>query len=306
MDPFEASVTASSLVEATARARAVRDRRSHLLEEQIQPRIDGHLAAYQIVVDDLKAVHAAIADQTDLDLGAHTRLTAVWEMSGRAISLADGLIDQLRRGYGPQTVGTARLMHESAVLLEAFTIAPEQLVRRWLEEGHVPQKDARAELEKLAIEGALIAAESGTRIESDPRFKAIVASLVAEGLPEDADPAAAVAFIAREEYKEFSHKRGGHNDRPGLTYARDADLRRFVYGSHPDPLARAYFVEEAGHDIERVVIVVGYAFARFLFGPAYQQDRIGRLREGLEAVRRELPLDDVARDCLAAATEHLA
>jgi len=56
---------------------------------------------------------------------------------------------------------------------------------------------------------------------------------------------------------------------------------------------RAGYVEE-GHDIERILIVVGFTFAEFL-GPRYQQETIWKLQEGFAAVRQELPLPVIAR-----------
>ncbi len=300
MSAFEPTVAVTAPDPAVELTRAAWDRRCSCLGAVVQPRIAGHLHAYQLVIDDLANVHAAIADQTDLDLSDYTRPLAIWEMSGRAISLAHALIDQLRREYAAQTVGTARLMHESTVLLEAFLVAPPALVSKWLDGEHIPQRDARAEQGKLAVEGSHIAKESGAPLEGDPRYRALVASLGPTGLHGDADPETVIRHIAREEYREFSHERGGHNDRQGLTFARTATLRRFVYGRQPDPLVRAEFVEEAGHDIERVLISVGYAFARVFLGSTYQTEHIHRLQAGLDAVRRELPLDRSARASLTA------
>jgi len=297
---FDSTVTTTLPDPAVGLTRTAWDQQCLRLSAVVQPRIDGHLLAYQLVVDDLASAHAAIADQTELDLSAHTRHVAIWEMSGRALSLAGALIDQLRRGYASQTIGTSRLMYESTVLLEAFLVAPPAFVMKWLDGGHIPQRDARTEQGKLAVEGSRIAMESGSPLEADPRYRALVASLGPTGLAEDADPQTVIQHIAREEYREFSHPRGGHNDRAGLVYARTATLRRFVYGKQPDPLVRAEFVEEAGHDIERVLISVGYAFARFFLGSAYQTERIHSLQAGFDAVRQEIPLDGDARASLSA------
>jgi hypothetical protein len=269
----------------------------------LQPRIDSHLDVYQAAVDDLARTHALLIDQSDLDLRSYTRSVVVWELVGRAISLAHALIDQLRRGYGPQTVGTTRLMYEAASLLEAISEAPEEIARKWLDGDHIPMREARKHLIALAMRSSQEAAAAGSAVETNPAYQAIVVEI--EATPEYRDfiekrrgpdgtapegIAAIVEYISREEYGELSHQRGGHNDRSGLTFARDIALKQFVYGPHPDPHVLAKCVEDAGHDIQRVVIVVGYCFAFFFLGADYQKNVIVSLQDSFERVRDEQPL----------------
>lgn len=271
-------------------------------ERALRPKIEGHIDTYQAGIDALAQTHAELIDRSDLDIDEATRSTAVWDLSGRAISLADALIDQLRRGYGPQSIGTTRLMFEAVTLLEAMTEAPEEVVRKWLEGRHVPVREAREHLITLAVRSAEESAQAGeavvdnaayqalsAEIEATPDYQDFIEKRRAEGrAPEGI--AALVEYISRGEYGELSHKRGGHNDREGMAHARDARLRQYFYGPHPDPRALAEYVDLAGHDIQRVVIVTGYAFARFFLGSDYQRDLVGALQHSFETVRRTLPL----------------
>jgi hypothetical protein len=54
-------------------------------------------------------------------------------------------------------------------------------------------------------------------------------------------------------------------------------------------------VEKAGHDIERVLIIVGYTLARFFYGPAYQENTIHPLQRARSALRHDMPLGKAAK-----------
>jgi hypothetical protein len=248
-------------------------------ERFLRPAIEAHLDTYQHGIDFLAFAHAQVIDRSDLDLAEATRSTAVWDIAGRAISLANALIDQLRRGYGPQTIGTTRLMFEAVSLLEALIEAPEIVVRKWLDGKHIPMSEARKHMVTLAVRSVEESAEAGEGVLDNPAYQTLAADIEAtleyekfiQEKQEGTAPegiAAIVEHIHREEYDELSHKRGGHNDRESLEFARDARLRQYVYGPHPDPRVQAGYVVNAGHDIQRVVIVAGFAFAKFFFGPS--------------------------------------
>lgn len=271
-------------------------------EQTLRPRIDAHLDMYQAGIDAIARTHAEIIDRCDLDLGESTRSVAVWDLGGRAISLANALIDQLRRGYASQSIGTMRLMFEAASLLEAFTEAPENVVRKWLDGGHVSVADARKHLITLAERSIEESKQTGNPVPDNPDYQSLVASI--EAMPEYEQfmakrlaqgkalesIAAIVDFLNSGEYDELSHKLGGHNDRDGLMYARDASLRQYFYGPHPDPRVLASYVNDSGHYLQRVVIVVGYALSKFFLGPDYQRNDVAAIQQSFEAVRGTLPL----------------
>jgi hypothetical protein len=271
-------------------------------ERLLRPKIDEHLDIYQGAIDELARTHALLVEQSDLDAHPRTRSIAIWELAGRALSLAHALIDQLRRGYGPQTIGTTRLMFEAATLLEAFSEAEEETVRKWLDGGHVPVSEARKHLIALAERSSEEAAQAGSAVEANPAYLALVAELEAtsdyqefiDRRRESRSPTDGVAvvieYLNRGEYGQLSHQRGGHNDRAGLSFARDVRLKQFFYGPHPDARVLAKHVDEASHDIERVVIVVGFCIARFFLGPDYQEETIKPMQRSFETVRLALPL----------------
>ena len=301
---FEPDVRRSSLPESVVERRLQNSLHYEQQEERLRESIYAHLTAYQTAVEELIRGHSMLANETDIDLRAETRWVALWELSGRCISLAHALLVELRNGLTAQVSGTSRLMFEAVSLLEAFTVAPDDLVRQWLDGKHVPQRKAREQLNQLAEEGAGIEDDHqfqalAAAIRADPRYRARAAEQKKQGAPASGGVADLLTFVSSAEYQELSHARGGHNDRPGLRDSVDPELRLFHYGPHPDPEVRAVYVQQAGHDIERVVIVVGYTLSRFFFGPAYQENRIHTLQRALRTVREERPLLGAAKSSKA-------
>jgi hypothetical protein len=51
------------------------------------PRIEAHLLAYEVCLQELGAFHSQIGDHSDLDLEGSSRQVAAWFISGRVIGL---------------------------------------------------------------------------------------------------------------------------------------------------------------------------------------------------------------------------
>jgi len=83
--------------------------------------------------------------------------------------------------------------------------------------------DARSQIKELAEKLTLDAQAAGAGFEDDPRYKALASGMVQAGGPAEGGPGELVEWLAREEYAEHSHARGGHNDRAGLRFARYQD-----------------------------------------------------------------------------------
>jgi hypothetical protein len=233
------------------------------VEKVLQPRLDGHLQAYRLAVEPLVDFHRKLVEETDLDLAAETRWVAIWEMSGRCLALAKALIDQLSQGWGPETVGVARVLHEGANLLMTF-VESEEVGHRWREGEHVRPGEARN----------LVA----TSYQED--LERIVAEL---GIEVDAN----MRQIQNEVYRRLSQ--GAHNDRPGFADSIARDLREFAYGPHPDPRVRALYVEFGGELIEQIVMEVGHALGR-IYGDGFYIREVQPLVHAIHAVREQMPI----------------
>jgi len=263
---LEPPIGRRDLPDAVQAARRGADELTARLDAAIQPRIDAHLSIYEEAVERLISTHRALVDQTDLEIGAATRWAAIWELSGRCLAISKVLIHDLRGGFASEAIGTVRALHEANQLLGALTFhEEEEAVRRWLAGDYVTPQQARTILgskQALALERMR---EAGIE-------------------PVGGD----VVELGREIYGFMSesahHRRGGFRD------SISPDLRRFVFGPHPDARIRATYVEYAGHLLEEVVMVVGDAFADFL-GRDYYTNTVTPLIQSLERVREQMPLD---------------
>src|SRR5205085_519237 len=103
------------------------------------------LEFYRQTLDWLLAHHKNFAHGTSHDLGEAERPNAVWKLSGEAIAYASALVELLNLGYTGQTWALMRAIHEVDRLLVAVTDENEdRIVRRWLDNKEIKQKDARA------------------------------------------------------------------------------------------------------------------------------------------------------------------
>src|SRR6266540_3292455 len=85
--PVPSAVAAARLENAAAEANLV---------QLLQPRIEGNLGACQHALDVLVEQHRHVAEASDIDLETETRWVALWELSGRCLSVANLLLDELR------------------------------------------------------------------------------------------------------------------------------------------------------------------------------------------------------------------
>src|SRR4051794_9832831 len=97
---FEPPIRAKQeLPQAVVEARAAADAEAERLTEILEPRIEGHLQAYQEILDALCEDHRQVGDTMDFGLGGRTRWTAVWELAGRCLGLSNCLLVELRGGF---------------------------------------------------------------------------------------------------------------------------------------------------------------------------------------------------------------
>lgn len=250
-----------------AALREIANAQAEHFDAELQPRIDTHIAVYQETVNALIVVHRALADETDIELGADTRWAAIWEMSGRCLAISNVLLHDLRGGFASEGIGSLRALHEASQLLSALSFhEEEEVVRRWLAGEFIRPREARDVQRRKQALALQRMAEAGVE-------------------PEGGD----VAELGRDIYSTLSE--GSHHQRSVMAESMAPALRRFAYGPHPDARNRASQVDYAGELLEEVIIIVGDAFADILGRDFYVQ-QVRPLQEALAQVREEAPLSD--------------
>jgi hypothetical protein len=267
-DPFEPVVRKAQLDPEVTKLRQIAAAEAAALNAIVEPLLDRHIEAYAAAVDSLEFTHVAIADKTDIDLGADTRWTATWELTGRCISICRVLLHDLRGGFGGEAIGTLRALHEATMLLGAVAFhGDRRTARRWLEGKYIPYKEATAVVGK---QNEL----ARTRMEE-------------AGIPDDGTD---VVKLGQQIYGMMSE--GAHHRRAALEENLAPRLRQYAYGGpHPSAHVRAGNVSYCGHFLEEVVIVVGSAFADIL-GPEYYKSGVQPILNSLRDVRERAPIED--------------
>ena len=262
---LEPPIHGQELAGEIAALRQTADAQAADLNAAIQPLIERHIAVYQSAVDALIETHRALADETDMEMGANTRWAATWEMSGRCLAISNVLLHDLRGGFASEAIGNLRALHEASQLLSALSFhEEEEVVRRWLAGDYIRPRDAR---------------------EVQGRKQALTLERMQEAgvEPEGGD----VVELGREIYGLLS--KGSHHQRSVMSESVSPALRRFSYGPHPDARNRASQVEYSGHLLEEVIMIVGDAFADLL-GRDYYINSVRPLVASLEEVRAEAPM----------------
>jgi hypothetical protein len=93
------------------------------LDAVLQPRIDAHIEALAQEVGRIIEAHRRIADDTDLELQAETRWSAIWELSGRCLAICRVILHDLRGGFTSEAVGSLRSLWEASILLVAVALS---------------------------------------------------------------------------------------------------------------------------------------------------------------------------------------
>ena len=235
------------------------------VREELQPRIDGNLLACRTVLLRLQVIHQQVIEQSDIDLNASTRWVALWELSGRCLALGSALVEQVRTGFGPESVGTMRVIHEACNLLHAIADDDSgDLTRRWLAGETIMQRALADHLDELEGEAIAIIDALGMQLDVD---------LVAGN---------------REIYHRLSQP--AHNARPGFADSIARPLRLFAYGPHPDIRANTVYVEMTGVLVESCLIAAGHALTAIIGGSFYT-DAVIPLIEERQTIEKTMPVD---------------
>jgi hypothetical protein len=231
--------------------------------------IAAHVTTLRMVLDTLEADHQAIADQRDFDLVGDTRYAATWQLAGRCIGLARGVVALVEARYCAETLALARTLHECSRLLDAVSDREDgtELLQRWLDDerkGYVRPWEARAAEER-----------------ADRRHRQVM-------LEAGAKPIEPSAHLSGEMYDHLSWT--SHNRRRAVQDFVDVELHRMVRGPHPDARVVAVYANWVGLLVEETLLSVGYALARFAGGASYLRDRQIPLQHAIRAAREDSPL----------------
>jgi hypothetical protein len=235
----------------------------------LEPRIEAHIAAYEIALQELEDFHQRLADETDLDLIGDTRLAAVWQMAGRCIGLARAILVLLRLGFCGEAVVLGRSLHEADRLLDAFADSQEcDLLDQWLsDEGRhrwVRPRETREARDRSEL-----------RLDEAMRQA---------GVP----PVKRTWNLSDELYDRYSA--AAHNRRAWVQDAVSPDLRTMARGPHPSTIRRAVTIASVGGLVEEAVQSIGDALSRF-YGPKFFAKHIQPLITSFKAMRDTQPLD---------------
>lgn len=267
-DPFadvEPPIAPAVLPTEVRAQRELADGDYQRLDSEWQPRIDAHLYALQRAVDSEIIAHRAIADRTDIALAVDTRWSAIWELSGRSLSICQVVLHDLRGGFTSQATGNVRSMYEAAELLTALSFHREDTdLRRWLAGEWVRPKAAREVMQRKQAAAHERMVEVGEVPEGD---------IMKSGLA-----------IYDDLSQAAHHRRGGFPD------ALSVDLRQFSYGPHPNAEVRARNVLVVGHLLEMALMSVIDALADVLHDRAYFHENWATLSSSMGEVRRSHPL----------------
>ncbi|MBS1870284.1 MAG: hypothetical protein JSS99_11540 [Actinobacteria bacterium] len=250
----------------TVRARRAAEDLFEETRHHVQTSIEGRLAAYRSVLDDLGELLRIPLDTSVLDLTADTRWTAVWQVSARTISMTYGLLAQIEAGLGEECFATARAIHEANLLIQVF-VDPEEtsLLRQWLRD--VPPKPSTI---RKAIE------------RSDRRENARRQTAGEEG------------FDSRRELLEALYRglsSSAHLQRSSTQRGVSVTRRTLVVGPDPDWGVRAYHTVWAGAVVWEVVnyVMLGQTVAG---GSALMEPIADAFNARLEAADEEFPISE--------------
>jgi hypothetical protein len=257
------------------------------LDEALQQLIDAHIAVYAEEIERVIAAHKAVADETDLEIRAATRWSAIWELSGRCLAISRVVIHDLRGGFASEAIGSLRALFEAMYLVAAIVFGPG-------EEGQAAEAcEEDAQGRETANEDVLPKWLAGEWVRPKTAREAVARKekLAKERMREARVPfeGRGVATVGAELYDLLSQP--AHHRREGFRETVSVELREFTYGPHPNAEVRARHVEFAGHLLETALLVVIDGLADII-GRDYAREAAPAMQARLEQVRRDAPLPE--------------
>lgn len=239
-------------------------------ERVVKTRASAQYTACRFVLDQLQAWHRALADETDLELVAYSRSSAVWLLSGRMLGLAEAMWVQINAGISNEIMVTGRAIHEAARVLPVLRDIEEgELLHIWLRDDgkyrYVKPKNARDALARYE--------------------EKLGEAMTQKGLPKI--PGSTEAM--EEMYDRLS--RSAHNRRSACLDSTWEPGRMMAYGRHPSPFRRGAAVEWGCAMTVEVALSVADGLEIF-YGYGFAVKSVAPLIQSIEAVREAEPLDE--------------
>jgi hypothetical protein len=239
-------------------------------ELYLEAGITQHLETCGAAIDHLCAAHAALAQAAGEILAEESAWTAIWEMTGRCLSLSRAFLDQLSHGFVLESLVTARAIHEACMLVAVFVSendTADPLWPRWLRDEWIPPSTVQKRYDRIEA-----------RLQEQMRARGI------QPLGRLRDPAARL-------YDALSA--AAHSRRSGVASAVSPGLpRTFAYGPHPGLQTRASHVSYGTTLIIHVVQGVGNALtAAVPDGAEFNAETVQPLLDQLRGLYEGLPLD---------------
>jgi hypothetical protein len=263
-DKFDVPVT-PGLVANHVRAARQRGGKANAQNTKILgPRIEAHLLAYEVCLQELGAIHSQIGDHSDLDLEGSSRQVAAWFISGRVIGLLNAGLSLCRAGFASEVVPILRTAHEATQLLRAVSMHRDaSVLRDWLRDQHVKPSRVRA------AEG-----RNQKYISEEMRDMGV-------------EPPGRTRQSMEALYKNLSEM--AHVKRSRILEIASIESREMPVNGHPDATIRAFYVYLLGIHVMDAVSAVGFAL-----GISRGDEVVVRTQETLATLQelvRKIPID---------------
>ncbi len=137
-DKFDVQVTPGPVANHVRAARQREGKANAQNTKILGPRIEAHLLAYEVCLQELRVFHSQIGDHSDLDLDGSSRQVAAWFISGRVIGLLNAGLSLCRAGFASEVVPILRTAHEATQLLRAVSMHRDaNVLQDWLQDKHI-------------------------------------------------------------------------------------------------------------------------------------------------------------------------
>lgn len=219
------------------RVRAARQRQGRANARNtkiLEPRIEAHLLAYEVCLQELAAFHSQIGDHSDLDLDGSSRQAAAWFISGRVIGLLNAGLSLCRAQFASEVVPILRTAHEATQLLRAISMHRDaSVLRDWLQDRHIKP--------------------SRVRTAEDRNQKSIAEEMRDMGIEA---PGRTRQFM-EDLYKDLSEM--AHVKRSRVLEIASIGSREMPVNGHPSATIRAFYVYVLGIHVMDAVSAIGFA-----------------------------------------------
>lgn len=233
-DKFDVAVTPGPVANHVRAARQ-RDGKANAHNAKIlNPRIEAHLLAYEVCLQELGAFHVQIGDHSDLDLEGSSRQVAAWFISGRVIGLLNAGLSLCRADFASEVVPILRTAHEATQLLRAVSMHRDaNVLRDWLQDQHIKP--------------------SRVRTAEDRNQKAVSKEMRDMGV----EPPGRTRQAMEGLYKNLSEM--AHVKRSRILEIASIESREMPVNGHPSVTIRAFYVYLLGIHVMDAVSAVGMA-----------------------------------------------